>query len=256
MVTPLPDVNDVIAGLHGGLVRILGPHLVALYVTGSLAYGDFAPGSSDIDLFAVLGRRVDQVERARIEALHLSIEARQPTWAGRIETTYVPRDMLADVEPPREPRPYFNYGRMWKPDPAYGYEWLLQLEVVRRFGIALIGPQPARLIPEISAPRLREASVRDLRKEWEPALRDDSYLDTPHLLAYAVLTLCRVLYRQETGEFATKRAAATWTAERHPPWRHLVTGAMSWQHGWDFSSPEEVAGFIGYVLADTILGGS
>ena len=53
MVTPLPDVNDVIAGLRDGLVRILGPHLVALYVTGSLAHGDFDPGSSDIDLFAV-----------------------------------------------------------------------------------------------------------------------------------------------------------------------------------------------------------
>src|SRR5215469_13557725 len=48
--TPYADVNAV---LHDFLIRIqaiLGKHLAGIYLSGSLALGDFDPRSSDLDL--------------------------------------------------------------------------------------------------------------------------------------------------------------------------------------------------------------
>ncbi len=247
-LTSYSGVDAVISGLRDGLAAILGSNLVGLYLTGSLAYGDFHPGSSDIDFFAVTGDRLKDDERQRVEALHLGIQERAKEWAGRVETTYVPRGMLRSIDPPSEGRPYFNQGTMWRPDPVYGYEWLMQLAAARDFGIALIGPRAETLIPEIDEARVREASVRDLQKEWEPAIRDSSRLATPHLRAFAVLTSVRALYRQETGRFATKRAAAGWAGGRYPQWGRLITGAASWQHGEDLATPDEVAAFIRHAI--------
>jgi hypothetical protein len=245
-----PGVDTVVSGMRDGLASILVPNIIGFYLTGSLAYGDFDPGSSDIDFFAVTGHRMSNEERQKVEGLHLGIEADEDEWAGRIETTYVPKDKLRSIDPPTEGRPYFNQGKMWHPDPTYGYEWLMQLAAVRDFGIALIGPPPKTLIPEIDEARVRDASVQDLLKEWEPAIRDHSHLETPHLRAFAVLSLCRVLYRQETGQFATKRAAAEWAVDRYPYWRQLVTQAASWQHGENFSMPDDIAAFIRYTIRE------
>jgi len=43
------DVNQILHLLKTGLINILGKNLVGLYLTGSLTYGDFNRGSSDID---------------------------------------------------------------------------------------------------------------------------------------------------------------------------------------------------------------
>ncbi|MEZ4626197.1 MAG: hypothetical protein R2843_15715 [Thermomicrobiales bacterium] len=43
------DVRSILADLRDAIDRIFGERLLALYLTGSLTYGDFDPGSSDID---------------------------------------------------------------------------------------------------------------------------------------------------------------------------------------------------------------
>ena len=48
--TPYPAINTVLTEWAEGLKRLLGEKIVGLYLSGSLAYGDFVPDRSDIDL--------------------------------------------------------------------------------------------------------------------------------------------------------------------------------------------------------------
>ncbi len=52
--TPYPDVNAVIHEILSGASAVLGNDLVGMYLTGSLAAGDFDPENSDIDLLYTL----------------------------------------------------------------------------------------------------------------------------------------------------------------------------------------------------------
>lgn len=47
--TPYADVNEMLRELLVQAQTILGSHFVGMYLSGSLAPGDFNPHSSDID---------------------------------------------------------------------------------------------------------------------------------------------------------------------------------------------------------------
>src|SRR5207302_3107407 len=61
-VTPYPAINTVLTEWAEGLKRLLGKKIVGLYLSGSLAYGDFVPDRSDIDLQAVVQNPLTQDE--------------------------------------------------------------------------------------------------------------------------------------------------------------------------------------------------
>src|SRR5438445_214242 len=58
-VTPYPAINTVLTEWAEGLKRLLGKKIVGLYLSGSLAYGDFVPDRSDIDLFQEWVPKID-----------------------------------------------------------------------------------------------------------------------------------------------------------------------------------------------------
>lgn len=246
--TPHDDINEILARLATGLDGILGDTLVGFYLTGSLTYGDFDRGSSDIDYLVILERTITEDERRALIGLHVEIGQRFPEWRERIEGSYITRDMLSSIEPPPMGRPYVNGGAFWGPDPPYGNEWLLNLYVLRECGSALIGPPPARLVGPIAIADVREASRRDLVEEWLPKADDPSAFDDSHFQAYVTLTLCRILHRAANDVVASKRVAAAWVKERYgEPWRSLVEQAERWQHGQDLGASGEVRAFIRFT---------
>src|SRR5579871_6624474 len=107
-VTPYSDINALLADFVGGAKNVLGHNLVGLYLSGSLAYGDFVPSKSDIDLQAVVHKPLTKQEIKQIEALHRKIDENHPKWAHRTECSYVPIDLLSEVTPPRTPRPWWG----------------------------------------------------------------------------------------------------------------------------------------------------
>ncbi len=247
-LTPHDDVNAIVMQLTHAIGEIVGEGLVALYLTGSLTYGDFDLGSSDIDYLAVLERTLDATQRAQLAEAHGSIGAGYPAWAERIEGSYVLRSMLGCVAPPKTPRPYVNGGAFWDPDPRYGNEWLVNLYAVRGCGIALIGPVPEQVIPPVAIEDVREASRRDLLEEWVPKIDDAEFLANSHYQAYLTLTLCRILHRALNDEIVSKRVAAAWVRDRYPePWLvDLVDRAERWQHGMDMGDPQPVRDLIAF----------
>jgi hypothetical protein len=245
---PYPDVNYVIETLADGLKEALGEKLIGLYLIGSLTYGDFDPGSSDIDFIAVLQSEVTPEERQGIREAHRQATAEEPVWETRTECSYITARMLGSIDPPPQPRPYVNQGGMWDPDPEYGYEWLMNQHAMRTRGIAVVGPEPAELIPPIPIELVREASRKDFRKEWLPLLDDPSYLDIDHHQAFVMLTLCRVLHRDKSDAVVSKREASAWAkAENGDRWRALIERAERWQHGEEMNSAAEIQAFIRFV---------
>jgi hypothetical protein len=247
-LTPYPDVNHVIGLFAEGLREVLGEKLVGLYLIGSLTYGDFEPGSSDIDFIAVLTSEITPEERAGIVALHRRIAAAEPVWDTRTECSFNTLAMEASIEPPLQPRPYLNQGKLWNPDPTYGYEWLLNKHAMREAGIAVIGPDPKRLLAPVPIERVREASRKDFSKEWLPLLDDPSFLESDHHQAFVTLTLCRVLHREQSDAVVSKRVAADWAKDAYGThWRDLIDRAERWQHGERMGSIAEIQAFIRFV---------
>ena len=249
------DVRSILANLRDSIDRTFGKRLLALCLTGSLTYGDFDPGSSDIDYLAVLTEPVTDAERAQLIAAHAEIFDRYPVWRERIEGSFITRAMLASVLPPECGRPYVNGGRFWDPDPPYGNEWLINLYAIERAGIPLIGPRVPELIPPVRIEDVRAANRRDLFEERLPTIDDPAALPDGHHEAYVTLTLCRILHREYNDEEVSKRIAARWVIDRYGErWRPLIEAALAWQHGDEPGLRSEViafARFAGDALEET-----
>jgi hypothetical protein len=245
---PYPEVRAIVFGLAERIPAILGDDLVALYLTGSLTYGDFDAGSSDIDYLAIMEREITPSERAALAILHDDLGHRYPEWRERIEGSYITRNMLAFTLPPPQGRPYVNMGAFWEPDPPYGNEWLINLYAIQETGIALFGPAARNLVPPVRIEDVREASRRDLVDERLPELDDPGFLPDSHHEAYVTLTLCRILHREFNDGIASKRVAAAWVRDTYgEPWCSLVACAEAWQHGETLDSRDEVIAFTRFV---------
>lgn len=243
-----PEVREVIDELARDIPNALGENLIALYLTGSLTYGDFDLDSSDIDYLAIMEREISDGERTELTRSHAEIGERHPTWRPRIEGSYVTRSMLSFMTPPPQGRPYFNQGAFWDPDPGYGNEWLINLYAIQESGVLLVGSPPDALIPHVNIDDVRTASHRDLFDERIPELDDPDFLPNSHHEAYVTLTLCRILHRHYNDGIASKRVAATWVQKHYgEPWQSLVARAASWRHGDELNSRDQVIAFTRFV---------
>src|SRR5215469_15412366 len=144
--TPYPVINTMLAEWVEGLRRLLGRNIVGLYLSGSLAYGDFVPERSDIDLQAVVRSPLVQDELKSIEQLHKDIERRGARWKDRAECSYVPLELLRELTPPATPRPWWGFGTFYAEAPA-GNEWIINHYLLSKHGVALEGPGFKELIP-------------------------------------------------------------------------------------------------------------
>ena len=122
MYTDHDDINQLLDKFKYGLTDILGDNLVAIYLFGSLSYGDFAPGRSDIDLSVVTGTLLTPSQNAAVEELHKNIEKNYPNWAGRLEGSYTPISMFSSPTPPGD-RPYWGESVFYMA--TYGNEWII-----------------------------------------------------------------------------------------------------------------------------------
>lgn len=242
------ETRLILDELSTSITSILGNNLIALYLTGSLTYGDFDPGSSDIDYLAILEHSMNPENRMKLEAAHADLFDRHPVWRERIEGSYITRSMLDSVFPPPEGRPYVNGGQFWRPDPPYSNEWLINLHHVRTCGIALAGPPPDELVPTINIADVREANRRDLFLERLPSIEDPDAVPDAHHEAYVTLTLCRILHREFNDEVVSKRVAARWVVDRFGArWKALIEATLAWQHDDEIDVRNEVIAFAHFV---------
>lgn len=245
--TSYPDVNTVLHVLLKNVQTVLGNHFIGMYVYGSLASGDFDPQRSDIDFLVVTADRLPDEMIAALKAMHARITASGLKWAEKLEGSYISQHTLRRYELPDAPRPYVNEGSFCLA--RYGNEWTLERHIIREQGIVVTGPAPQTLIDSAQPNDLRRAVLGILREWWLPMLRDPAWLHSSEHQAYAILTMCRILYTLQYGTVVSKPVAARWAQETlGKQWEALIKQALVWQHHAKFDNVDETLDFIRYML--------
>jgi len=245
--TPYPAINIMLTEWVEGVKRLLGKNIVGLYLSGSLAYGDFVPERSDIDLQAVVRSPLTPDELGLVEQLHKNIEQRCPQWADRIECSYVPLELLRELRPPAKPRPWWGFGTLYAEAPA-GNEWIINHYLLSQHGIALEGLAFNELIPPIDIHDVRQASARDLFQEWMPKIYDSAWLSNSHYQSYLVLNLCRILHTVVEGEPRSKQVAGQWAKAAYPQWQNLIEEAEKWAYGDEMKRQADAVAFLQFAI--------
>jgi hypothetical protein len=182
------------------LEDLLGERLVSVILGGSWSMGDFVEGGSDLDLLVVVSDELSREDLSRLSALHERLLLTEPE-AVLLEGDYVPLAWLVPTGT-TQPAPFFRRGRL-QPHA----ELMLSADNVAnlRDGIAVFGPPPAEVLPEVSADEVR-AAVRDM-------LLDEPVAPSERAAANEILDLLRSLCAIETGLPATKSDGVRWALE-------------------------------------------
>ncbi len=230
------DVNALLRALLAGVRAALGEQLVAMYLEGSLALGDFDPASSDVDFVVATrdGLPPDVVERLR--AMHDALGASGLPYARRIEGAYIPCADLRRYDPAHARHP--TIGTDWEFQIAWFDEsWVLKRSILRERGVVVWGPPPATLIDPVSADELRAAVRSQLGDVWERRATDREWLREREYQAFSILTLCRALHTLRHATLASKPRAAAWTSAAYPHWQPPIAWALA--HRSDHSAADE-----------------
>jgi gas vesicle protein/predicted nucleotidyltransferase len=248
-----PGAEAVVNALRDELVAILGDSLTGLYVSGSLAVGDFDERSSDIDAVAVIKGPLGRGHLVLIDAAHHAVVDQFPDWDDRLEVLYVDGEELARRGAAAYPSAVLGPGQPFHRPPARTSpsddEWLLQWRALRESAIALHGPPPGQLVAPISNEQTRERIRKDLQR-W-PDLIEQSTARHAGWQANAILTVCRGACELATGQTVSKLTAAEWAKTSWPDHAELIERAIASRsseiqttHVQDHISHPETVSFI------------
>lgn len=243
-----PHINALMRQLLAGAQAALGEQFVGLYLHGSLASGDFAPGRSDIDFLVVTESELTPDEIQRVKTMHHQLTHSGMPWADVLEGGYISRKELRRYNAATAFHPSLRVDGSFDID-GYGSDWIIQRYLIRKHAIVIAGPDPKMLIDEVTPDQLRAAQLGILREWWLPQLTDSHRIERDDYQAYAVLTMCRALYTVTHGDIATKPAAARFAQQAlGEPWANLIEAAAQWREGMSLNRFDDSLAFIRFVL--------
>ncbi len=191
------------------LEDVLDGDLLAAYVGGSYALGEYLPGRSDADVLAVSGapqprdRKLAVVDALRHESLACPARKLELVLYSKAAVRH-PRASPAfelNLNTGAHDRLYFTLGP--GDDPRHWF--LIDLAVVRAHGVAVVGPPAHDLLAPIPRRWLLAALEETVRwhRENEEARPDD-----------AVLNACRAWHYAVEDAWVAKLEAARWARPR------------------------------------------
>ncbi len=244
--TPHPEVNIVLGELLPGVQTILREQFVGMYLTGSLATGDF-DRNSDVDFVVVTEDVVGGELFSVLDMLHQRVAMIDSWCATQLDGGYVPRRALRRFDPSNAVHAHIDRGLGERLKMVQYDEGVVQSHLLRERGIALEGPDPRTLTDKVTPGDLRNAMPRVL-DEWASRILDDpARIATQGYQSYTVLSLCRILYTFEFGAVVSKQVAARW-ARRTLSEAQLIDRAwIGRQHPERAAVAEDVEGTLGLI---------
>lgn len=250
----LDEVTAILEQLLQGVQQELAHNLIGVYLRGSLAYGDFSPDTSDLDILVVTERAINDAEFGRLLAFHQQLANLPNPYAKRMEVAYIDKEAVKEFRP-RQRYPTLEQGEgenlKWS---EHGQNWILERWALHEYGKALYGPPPRTLIRPISPAEIIQAVCARLKDwaEWAQDENDPDWQLPKSHKAYVIETMCRALYTLENGELASKPHAVIWALQNlSQPWRELVEQSQKWRtdNRLDLSVNPDVRRFVLWVAS-------
>jgi hypothetical protein len=191
-----PDADDLVRSFAEAVRPVAG--VLAFWVAGSLATGDYRPGVSDLDLVALVGSPLDDRQQRGLTALHQALAGADHR-AAKLHCDYVPGTEVDDVAAEHL---RWAHGELYR-HPLTG---IARAELLR-FGVTVYGRQPAEVLPPVDDDDLAAAVRHELTGYWTDALRkphlwlQDVYVDI------GLFTLARADATLREGALVTKQEA-------------------------------------------------
>jgi len=203
----------------------LGDDLLGLYLYGSFVSGGFDPGGSDLDLVSVLGPELGERHVVGLGRLHGEFVISHPGWENRLDVIYIGRASLATFRAGTGTFAVISPGEPFHARVDVG-DWLQSWYLLRETSLPLVGPPATELVPPIEREEFVDALV-----DHAELMRTRSQGElAPGGLAYAVLTVCRVLMTVRTRTQPSKPAGAAWVRGRMPESAWLIDAALTCRH--------------------------
>jgi hypothetical protein len=193
---PPDEVSPLLARFAADAGRVLP--LTALWAHGSLAYGDFVPGRSDLDLVALIDAPVAAAQRQELRRAHEALIAGEPLAAG-LHCTYVVSGEQDD--PDRNHLTWAHQQLFERPVSHVSRRELYQ------GGLCLLGPAPAAVLPAVTDADLAAYVRRDLRDFWLPHTAQPELWRADAWVDVGMTTLARAQVTLRDGRLITKREA-------------------------------------------------
>jgi len=248
--TPYPDVNAVLRALLSDVRAILGTGFLGMYLSGSLAMGDFDE-SSDIDALVVTADVLPEEVVSALARMHERLSAAYPGWGVELEVSYIPRYAVRRYYLANDLHPYIGRGERLRIE-EHTREWDIQRHTIRERGIVLAGPVPRTLIDPVHPDDIRRAVLVTLREFWPRRFHDPIELHPRGYRSYIVLTGCRMLYTLAHGTVASKPVAARWAQDTlGSRWATLIEWAVAARRdprSDELDNLSETQEFIRYVI--------
>jgi len=224
--TPYPELNGVLARLLRGTQGALGPDLVALYLQGSFALGDFDE-HSDCDFVVAVREPLSAVQVDALQAVHARVFDRPEGWAQHLEGSYFPVEVLRSIDRRGEQLWYVDHGarRMSR---STHCNTIVVRQTVREHGVVLHGPAPSMLVDPIPLARLRGEMLATMC-DWAAQIRaDPEAWNNRFYQGLIALTYCRIWCDLTLGSVGSKRRGAAWAKPQlQPTWADLVDRAWA-----------------------------
>lgn len=222
-------LDDLVRGMRG----VFGEGLVGVYLHGSLSLGCFNPALSDIDVLVVTKRPLTSTEREGLAPLLAA--------GGRIEISFLSEPSLRRW---RHPAPY-DLHFAWKGSrlvgPGEDHDLAAHVTVARHGGVALLGPPPTDVLPDVPW------------EDYEDSLRRDLETCGEHGGGiYAVLSPARIWATLTEHVVHSKATGAAWALDRAPhEFRPLLSRVLE-TYRTGTSEPrfdrDEVRPFVDFVI--------
>jgi hypothetical protein len=202
---------------------ILGRNLVGIYLYGSVTHGAFNPKRSDVDCIVVTERDLSDAQFRKLGAW-LARAAELNPWTARLQMSLLIKNEILSMN---SRGCLHQFGVLTRSgsdgNPIIWLDFL-------KSGKVLFGPRPESFLPEITPEIFFQALEREIGylREETSCKPESEWRDVPMYRAYAVLTVCRILYSFRKGRIVSKPRAARWAIRSLPEeWREIILQALT-----------------------------